>query len=172
MRGPGGVGTFGKNVRKPGPGQDGLNSWARKHIPGLAIDSLPSSSILGAETAHFGFSDELASIAEGPFNGSSSTGATTPGGGQGRGIENAAAAIEGWMRRLAIKSPGTHKGGSRVEAPDLIELLDGTGSDDGRGFELGPGSFRSATPSGTGREDLDGLIRGRTTAGAKGGKSD
>ena len=33
MRGPGGVGTFGKNVRMPGPANDGLNSWAKKHIP-------------------------------------------------------------------------------------------------------------------------------------------
>ncbi|CZR62510.1 uncharacterized protein PAC_12407 [Phialocephala subalpina] len=173
MRGPGGVGTFAKNVRRPGPAQDGLNAWAKKHIPGLAIDGLPSSSIIGAETAHFGFGDELASIAEGPNGAAVTNSATgtsavlTPG---GLGLENAAAAIEGWVRRLATKAPGTPKG--RIEAPDLIELLDGTGSDDGRGFELSPGRVRSSTPIGTGREDLDGVIRGRATAGAKGGKSD
>jgi hypothetical protein len=88
------------------------------------------------------------------------------------GLENAAAAIEGWVRRLAIKAPGTPKGGGRIEAPDLIELLDGAGSDDGRGFELNPGHLRSSTPSGTGREDLDGVIRGKQSAGAKGAKSD
>ncbi|KAE8444014.1 hypothetical protein EG329_001143 [Mollisiaceae sp. DMI_Dod_QoI] len=176
MRGPGGVGTFAKNVRRPGPAQDGLNAWAKKHIPGLAIEG-PSSSILGAETAHFGFGDELASIAEGPgtVNGAavaetgtgSGIGALTPG-----GLGNAAAAIEGWVRRLATRTPGTPNGGGRIETPDLIELLDGTGSDDGRGFELNPGRVRSSTPIGTGREDLDGVLRGRATAAAKGGKSD
>ncbi|KAG4433017.1 hypothetical protein IFR05_011500 [Cadophora sp. M221] len=175
MRGPGGVGTFGKNVRRPGPGNDGLNSWARKHIPGLTMESLPSRSILGGETAHFGFSDDLASIAEGggaSYNHPDS-GSATPSAGQGLGLENAAAAIEGWVRRMATITPGTPKGGGRIEAqPDLIELLDGTGSDDGRGFELSPGRIRSDTPVGTGREDLDGLIRGRATAGTKGGKSD
>ena len=171
MRGPGGVGNFGTNVRKPGPAQDGLNSWARKHVPGLAIDSLPSTSMLGAETAHFGFTDEMASIAEGPFSGGKTSGTATPTG-QGMGLENAAAAIEGWVRRLAVKAPGTPKGGGRIEGPDLIELLDGAGSDDGRGFELNPANARSSTPVGTGRVDLDGLIRGRQSAGTKGGKSD
>lgn len=179
MRGPGGVGTMGKNVRKPGPAQDGLNSWAKKHIPGLAIDSLPSTAILGGDSAHFGFGDELGSIAEGGFTGGAGgTGVLTPSGGgnNGLGLENAAAAIEGWVRRLAIKTPGTPKmGGSRsVEQTDLIELLDGAGSDDGRGFELNPGSLRVPLSGigGSRRDDLDGLARGRATAGAKGGKSD
>jgi hypothetical protein len=94
--------------------------------------------------------------------------------GQGLGIENAAAAIEGWVRRLAIKGPGTPKLGGRSESTDLIELLDGAGSDDGRGFELSPGSLRAPITglSGSGREDLEGVIRGRASAGAKGGKSD
>lgn len=174
MRGPGGVGTFGKNVRKPGPGQDGLNAWAKKHIPGLAIDSLPSTSLVGGEAAHFGFNDELSSIIEGPARSTGSGTATPSGMGQGLGIENAAAAIEGWVRRLAIKGPGTPKLGGRVENADLIELLDGTGSDDGRGFELSPGSLRApiAGLAGSGREDLEGVIRGRASAGAKGRKSD
>ncbi|KAF4637297.1 hypothetical protein G7Y89_g812 [Cudoniella acicularis] len=170
MRGPGGVGTMGSNVRKPGPGQDGLNSWAKKHIPGLAIDSLPSTSIMGAESAHFGFSDELAAIAEGPINGASISGTATPSG-NGMGLENAAAAVEGFFRKLVIKGPGTPLLRARAES-DLIELLDGAGSDDGRGFEISPGRARSATPVGTGREDLDSVIRGRASAGAKGGKSD
>lgn len=176
MRGPGGVGTL--SVRKPGPGNDGLNSWARKHFSGLAIDSLPSISVLGAEQAHFGFGgEELPSIAEGA-NGLSGEAIDIgkQGQGQGMGLENAAAAIEGWVRRLAVqaqtKVPGTPKG--RVEQPDLIELLDGAGSDDGRGFELSPPSkgARTSTPVGTGREDLDGVVRGRERAGAKGGKGD
>lgn len=166
---------MGKNVRKPGPAQDGLNSWAKKHIPGLTIDSLPSTSILGGEGAHFGFGEELGSIAEGGFSGGNGT--VTPSGAanSGLGLENAAAAIEGWVRRLAIKGPGTpNMSSSRgVESTDLIELLDGAGSDDGRSFELNPGSLRTPTPNfGSGRDELDGLARGRATAGAKAGKSD
>ena len=166
MRGPGGVGTFNKNVRKPGPSQDGLNAWAKKHIPGLAIDSLPSISLTGGEQAHFGFSDELASITEAPVR----TGTATPSSsGQGLGIENAAAAVEGWIRRFAVNVPGTPKMRGRSDTADLIELLDGTGSDDGR-FELTPGA--GSALGGSGREDLDGLIRGRMTAAMKGGKTD
>jgi hypothetical protein len=175
MRGPGGVGTLGKNVRKPGPGQDGLNAWAKKHMPGLTIDSLPSTSLIGGESAHFGFSDELASIAEGPAHTAGSRSATPSNIGQGLGIENAAAAIEGWVRRLAVKVPGTPKlGGSRIEASDLIELLDGAGSDDGRGFEPLPGSMRTSTQelNNIGREDLEGVTKGKPAASAKGGKND
>jgi hypothetical protein len=174
MRGPGGVGTFSKNVRKPGPAQDGLNSWAKRHIPGLAIDSLPSVSLVGGESAHFGFNDEMIGVEEGPMRALRSGTATPSGAGQGLGLENAAAAIEGWVRRLAAIRPGTPRLGSSAESSDLIELLDGAGSDDGRGFELNPGTLRVPTPglSTSGREDLDGLIRGRVTSGAKGGKGD
>ena len=178
MRGPGGVGTLnGKGIRRPGPANDGLNSWAKKHIPGLAIDSLPSTSILGAEQARFGFNgEELPSIAEGGFGDHRNT---VPGtGNQGMGLENAAAVIEGWVRRLAVRAPGTPGGGGRDEPQaDLIELVDGAGSDDGRGFELIPPSQRakSAAPAGgTGREDSDSVVWGRASAGAyaKGGKGD
>ena len=174
MRGPGGVGTFSKNVRKPGPAQDGLNSWARKHVPGLAIDSLPSVSLIGGESAHISITDEVGGIEDGPMRPLRSGAATPSGAGQGLGLENAAAAIEGWVRRLATIRPGTPRMGGSGEGSDLIELLDGAGSDDGRGFELNPGTLR-APPLGvgsTGREDLDGLARGRTTAGSKGGKGD
>ncbi|EKD19775.1 uncharacterized protein L3040_001880 [Drepanopeziza brunnea f. sp. 'multigermtubi'] len=177
MRGPGGVGTFGKNVRRPGPGNDGLNSWARKHIPGLSIEDMPSSFVPGDSVAHFGFKDELASIAESSRNnpGSSSSGLVgTSGSGQNLGLETAAAAIEGWVRRMASATPGTPMGGPRsTPEPDLIELLDGTGSDDGRGFEISPGRVRSGTPigMGTGRDDMDALVRG-ANRGVKGGKSD
>jgi hypothetical protein len=174
------VGTFGKNVRKPGPSQDGLNAWAKKHIPGLTIGNLPSTSIVGGGSAHFGFDDELGSIAEGSVRNMGSGTATPTSfvqglGGQGLGIENAAAAIEGWVRRLAVKGPSTPKGGGRaVDTADLIELLDGTGSDDGRGFGLSPGTMRAPIQSlsDSGRDDLNGVMRGKATAGVKGGKTD
>ncbi|KAG9243411.1 hypothetical protein BJ878DRAFT_510905 [Calycina marina] len=139
MRGPGGVGTLtGKNVRKPGPSQDGLNAWAKKHVPGLAIDFLPSASLVGGETARFGFDgseEPMRALTPGPGG---TSGIVTPSG-AGLGIENAvaaAAAIEGWVRRLAIK-PGTPRMTGRAQESDSIELLDGAGSDDGR-CELTP----------------------------------
>jgi len=168
MKGPGGVGTLGKNVRMPGPARDGLNNWARKNLPGIAIDSLPSTSLLGAEVAHFGFNDELAAIAEGSSN---EAGVPGPASSQGLGFENAAAAVEGFFRKLAVKGvPGTPNLIGRSETADLIELLDGAGSDDGRSFELS--RSRSPIPGGRLREDLEGVVRGRASAGAKGGKGD
>jgi hypothetical protein len=174
MRGPGGVGTFSKNVRKPGPAQDGLNSWAKKHIPGLAIDSLPSLALVGGSSAHFGFTEDASAMDEGHMCALRSGAGTPSGAGQGLGLENAASAIEGWVRRLATIRPGTPRVGGAAESSDLIELVDGAGSDDGRGFDLMPGAARIPAPGGgsSGREDLDGLARGRATAGAKGGKGD
>jgi hypothetical protein len=152
LKGPGGVGTLAKNVRKPGPAQDGLNSWAARHAPSLTIGDMPSSSAVVSETATFGFSEDPMSLSEGFSN---SSGAITPAGqrqeyGQGLGLEQAAAAIEGWVRKLAIKAPGTPRtgpGGKAIpEVVDLIELLDGTGSDDGRSFEPAGGSSSKPHP--------------------------
>lgn len=185
MRGPGGVGTL--SGRKIGSGNDGLNKWANKHLPGLAIDDLPSTSITGAETAKIGFdgADEsrgtLFSSSQ-SFQSGSSTPVLVEGTGNGMVLETAAAAIEGWVRRMAIKnpSPATPKAGAggRLAPPedgDLIELLDGTGSDDGRGFEpLKSSSEILRSAGGSGREDLEGAaLRGRGSSYVgKGGKSD
>lgn len=170
MQGPGGVGTFARNVKKPGPAQDGLNSWAAKHLPGLAIDYLPSKSILGGETVKWG----VERIEEEGRN-MSASGTATPATGReqvqgGLGLENAAAAIESWVRRIALRGPGTPKLGPNRGTPggldppvgDLIELLDGTGSDDGRGFEPSVEAVAAAA-GGSGRDDLIGSLRGRGT---------
>lgn len=179
LRGPGGVGTLGKSVTTPGPGQDPLNTWAKKLIPGITIDSQPSAAVLDSETFPLGFRDELASIAEGSYSPARSV-SVTPStfGGSGIGLENAAAAIEGWVRRLAVKAPGgTVNGATSMdgsEAGDLIELLNGAGSDDGRGFELSPGRGRNSSLNrmgSSGREDLEGVLRSRGM-GVKGGKKD
>ena len=158
MRRPGGVGSLNQNVRAPGPDKDPLNSWTRKHLPGLNIDSLPSMSIMGSETARFGFSspDETASAAlvESPFEDGREVASTSR---QGSGLDKAAAAVETWLRgaiERARQSPltpvlgprgrpgggggggsgvgGVGVGGSTADVPgDLIELTD-TNSDDGR----------------------------------------
>lgn len=193
MRGPGGVGTL--NVRRPGPGNDGLNAWARKHFSTIAIDSLPSTSIQGAEQAHFGFgnNEELSSIAEGTrygYGGSEvrrELGTGTQG--QGMGLENAAAAVEGWVRKLGKVGvgnmglrPGTPKGGVQRGSGggvDLIELVDGAGSDDGR-WELsqerigraGGSGSRSLTPVGGLSVGLSRERERGVSANGKGGKGD
>ena len=51
LSGPGGVGTMGRNVKSPGPAQDGLNKMFAKHLPDLAprssFESLDSNSSRG-----------------------------------------------------------------------------------------------------------------------------
>ena len=51
LQGPGGVGTMGKDVRSPGPAQDGLNKLFATHLPNLAprksFESVNSSSSHG-----------------------------------------------------------------------------------------------------------------------------
>lgn len=51
LQGPGGVGTMGRNVRSPGPAQDGLNKIFAKHLPDVAprssFESVNSSSSYG-----------------------------------------------------------------------------------------------------------------------------
>ena len=51
LQGPGGVGTMGRDVRIPGPAQDGLNKLFATHLPGLAprksFESTNSSSSHG-----------------------------------------------------------------------------------------------------------------------------
>ncbi|KFX96234.1 hypothetical protein V490_03429 [Pseudogymnoascus sp. VKM F-3557] len=123
FRGPGGVGTFGPDVKRPGPAQDGLNRWVNRHVPGLTIDDVATNP--GA-----GFSDREGVNSIGDAAGTG-----------GRGIEVAAAAIEGWVRRLGRPVTPLGKQVSREEVGDLIELRDGAGSDDGNagGFGIGTG---------------------------------
>jgi len=153
MRRPGGVGSLGRNVRAPGPENDPLNTWTNKHLPGLNIDSLPSMSVMGAVSAHFGFSktDELldpdgspaaaALIVESPFeDGRDATSAAT-GGGQGSlGLEKAAAAVEMWLR-------GAIERAKHVQVP-LTPVLGPRGGKGGGGV-LGLGGGHSGAEFGT-----------------------
>ena len=53
LQGPGGVGTLGKEVRNPGPAQDGLNRLFASHLPNVAprtsFESTTSASSAGIE---------------------------------------------------------------------------------------------------------------------------
>lgn len=183
MRKPGGVGSMGKSVKAPGPATDSFHTWVER-LPGFNMDSLPSMSVMGSETAHFGFSkttEEGSRIVESPFEDGRDSVAPSRG---GMGLENAAASIETWLRGAWAKRPGTPKLGSLrkpMDGLDLIELEDTT-SDDGRTTQAldGPSHNLLDQPfqGSTGRSDGEGLSsrRGRsmgpTGAGGKGGKAD
>ncbi|KAI1503821.1 Arv1-like family-domain-containing protein [Biscogniauxia marginata] len=139
MRRPGGVGTMGKSVKAPGPAKDYFNTWVNRRLPGFNIDSMPSMSVMGSETAHFGFNnstEESSGIVESPFE--DGRDATAPSR-SGMGLEQAAASVETWLRGAWAKRPITPRLGTHKKPPedlDLIELID-TNSDDGRTGTLG-----------------------------------
>ncbi|KAL3955255.1 hypothetical protein ACCO45_010818 [Purpureocillium lilacinum] len=171
MRGPGGVGSMGRNTRTPGPDKDYFNSWARRHLPALNIEGLPSMSVMGSETARFGFSSEPSAIVESSFEQGRDIGSTSR---QGSGLDRAAAAVETWLRGALAKRPNTPLVGGRTgwpaglsadqEGSDLIELAD-TGSDDGRIAVRDNAAAAMGFTSTSGRSDGgSGLVRGRGAA--------
>lgn len=107
----------------------------------------------GEEEVRFGFGEELVALRRRQeMEGGNDGGNAAHGQGQGQGgldVGAAAAKIEGWVRGIGIGglkmavggTPGLRGVGAAGSATggtgrgDLIELLDGAGSDDGRGFE-------------------------------------
>ncbi|KAJ1333347.1 hypothetical protein MN608_03337 [Microdochium nivale] len=196
MRKPGGVGSMSRTVHAPGPAGDSLNTWVNKRLPGFNIDSLPSMSVMGSESARFGFvksgnAGASTGIAESPWEEGRDAAANSASRNGGMGLENAAASIETWLRGAWQKRPaGTPRSGSYQRGPgdggggqedsDLIEMTD-TNSDDGRpgggrgvvggGGLLDQNSAHGTTGSGT---DFDGNSSVRERAGGygKGKKAD
>ncbi|KAL8339892.1 hypothetical protein RB601_006157 [Gaeumannomyces tritici] len=197
MRRPGGVGSLGRTVRAPGPEKDYFNVFAHKHFPGIGIGSLPSMSVMGSETARFGFNPEANGIVESPFEGGrdgTSAAAAAAAGNNGTGLEQAAATVEMWLRgAFAKRSSGSMSPGLRRQTQqqqqqqqqsharhssdfdttgysDLIELED-TNSDDGRAG--GAVNLLSSSGNAAGSSGRSGgnssALRGRTTAGGGGG---
>lgn len=184
MREPGGVGTMSRTVKAPGPDKDPLNTWTRKHIPGLNIDG-PSMAIMGSETAHFGFSKDrggdTTGIVESPFQGKDVSAANIANM-NGTPLDRAAAAVETWLRGALAKRPSTPMGNrSNLKGSpfggdsggDLIELAD-TSSDDGRfNMETNVVHANNSALATSSRNDDSGLLRGRTMgSGLKGAKAD
>lgn len=181
MRRPGGVGSMGKAVRAPGPETDYFNTFTKKHIPGLNIEG-PSMSVMGSETAHFGFANDAdASLVESPFEDGRDAASTSR---QGTGLDKAAAAVEMWLRGALAKKPTTplmtgrtRYGGKTggTEDSDLIELTD-TASDDGRlPGDMTLGLLDQPVVGTTGRSGGEGsTVRGRgpTSGNIKGSKDD
>ncbi|KXJ85834.1 hypothetical protein Micbo1qcDRAFT_127286 [Microdochium bolleyi] len=192
MRKPGGVGSMSRSVHAPGPAGDSLNTWVNKRLPGFNIDSLPSMSVMGSESARFGFVKSSESgtgtgIVESPYEeGRDAPGSSARNGGMG--LENAAASIETWLRGAWQKRPTTPRAGSynrrsggAQEESDLIEMTD-TNSDDGRpggGVGGGGGGGRGGLLDQNNFHGTTGLnsdvsgnssVRGRATSGAAKGK--
>ncbi|KJK94674.1 hypothetical protein H633G_01467 [Metarhizium anisopliae BRIP 53284] len=132
------------------------------------MEALPSMSVMGSETANFGFGQSASGIVESPFENCRNASSTSR---QGTGLDRAAAAVEHWLRGALAKRPSTPLLGSRLrptglsadpDATDLIELTD-TASDDGKAARPVStsilGSGRSVT---TGRTDGGPRIKGRT----------
>ncbi|EOD51608.1 putative domain containing protein [Neofusicoccum parvum UCRNP2] len=195
--GPGGVGTFNRNVRKPGPAQDGLNKIFSQHLPNLAPP--PGKDYFGTWNP--------AQLAEAKANGDSMgpSGTATPVGVGGVGgsstgfdFEQVGGAIEGWMRKVATKAStlvppapltpgksgvtaadrqraagaGLGAAGMGGDINDLIELTDA--------FEVGDDdeeeeTNRGRASSGSGRRGpADGVRRREARSGtpSKGAKGD
>jgi hypothetical protein len=139
LHGPGGVGTLGRNVRSPGPAQDG--QYVKKfaaYLPNVAPPPEQeyftpwAPSLLDADA---GISCQY-----------SGSGALTPMSGTGVDLQEIGGAIEGWVRKVGTQAqklltePGTPGQGKRSAVPvigavggdlgDLIELQDDIGDED------------------------------------------
>jgi hypothetical protein len=132
LNGPGGVGTMGRNVRSPGPAQDGLNKKFAQYLPNMAPP--PGQEYFTPWAA--GLLDPESGVSH-QYGGS---GAVTPMNGTGVDLQEIGGAIEGWMRKVGTQAqkmltePGTPGQGKRSAVPvlgavggdlgDLIELRD------------------------------------------------
>jgi hypothetical protein len=132
LHGPGGVGTLGRNVRSPGPAQDGLNKKFAQYLPNMAP---PAGQEYFTPWAP-GLLDPDAGVSH-QYGGS---GSTTPMHGTGVDLQEIGGAIEGWVRKVGshaqkmLTEPGTPGQGRRSAVPvlgavggdlgDLIELRD------------------------------------------------
>ncbi|KAL7933825.1 carbohydrate-binding module family 50 protein [Trichoderma chlorosporum] len=134
MRRSGGVGSLSRNIRAPGPDKDYLNSWAKKHFPGLNIDDLPSMSVMGSEMARFGFDREAAGIVEGAIQEGGDADSLYN---QNTGLDKAAAAVETWLRTAWSK---------RSMAPLIPRQRNTAGQDFGDLIELTPTPGAEGTP--------------------------
>jgi hypothetical protein len=132
LHGPGGVGTLGRNVRSPGPAQDGLNKKFAQYLPNMAPP--PGQEYFTPWAASL--LDQESGVSH-QYGGS---GAITPLNGTGVDLQEIGGAIEGWMRKVGTQAqkmltePGTSGQGRRSAVPvlgavggdlgDLIELQD------------------------------------------------
>ncbi|KKA26370.1 hypothetical protein TD95_001410 [Thielaviopsis punctulata] len=183
MRKAGGVGSL--SVRAPGPANDILNAWAKKHIPGLSMEAVPSMAIMGTETASIGIPRDLSgTLAAGAPASTAAAGSSSSGllsdealarslQSAGTSLDRMASAMETWVRGAIAKAEAASSplalrgggGGGRAGgldgAPDLIELGDNM-SDDGQ-----PPVFTLALETGVGA--ASGFVMGDGVEGSGSG---
>ncbi|KAF2261509.1 hypothetical protein CC78DRAFT_535606 [Lojkania enalia] len=184
LHGPGGVGTMGKNVRSPGPAQDGLNKLFASHLPNVAPP--PGQEYFTPWAPSLLDPDTGTTVQYG------GSGARTPIGSTGIDFQEVGGAIEGWMRKVAsqaskmLTEPSTPGQGKRSAVPiigavggdlgDLIELRDDafeTGGDEGdRGRSGRDDSLISISEQDqSARSDINLVVRDRGKKG-EGSKTD
>jgi hypothetical protein len=123
---------MGKNVRSPGPAQDGLNKKFAQYLPSMAPP--PGQEYFTP------WAPSLLDAGSGTSIQYGGSGAITPISGTGMDFQEIGGAIEGWVRKVGtqaqklINEPGTPGQGKRSAVPvlgavggdlgDLIELRD------------------------------------------------
>ena len=181
LHGPGGVGTMGKNVRGPGPGQDPLNKLFAAHLP--SVEPPPDQEYFTP------WAPSLLDADSGRVVHHGGSGALTPSGGAGIDFQEIGGAIEGWMRKVGtqaskiLSEPSTPGQGKRSAVPvlgavggdmgDLIELQDDAfGIGEGEEYRGRTGRSDLQTPANeqyqSARPDFNLVLRAR---GAKGSSS-
>ncbi|KAH7121211.1 hypothetical protein B0J11DRAFT_60526 [Dendryphion nanum] len=182
LHGPGGVGTMGRNVRSPGPAQDGLNKLFAAHLPSVAPP--PGQEYFTP------WAPSLLEADSGTAYHHGGSGAHTPLSNAGLDLQEIGGAIEGWVRKVGtqasklLSEPSTPGQGKRSAVPvigavggdlgDLIELRDDA-------FEIDEDERDRFGPSGTmiptaeqfqiARPDINLVIRERGRKGVS-SKSD
>jgi hypothetical protein len=139
-------------------------------------------SIMGSETAHFGFGKGTSDLVESSFEDGREVKTDAQ---QGNGLDKAAAAVEMWLRGALARGPTTPMGGAlgnmtrsparsqRSAQDDSIEMVD-TYSDDGRMAQEATMTLANSMSLSTGgRGNGEGAVRGRIiSSGSKARKDD
>jgi len=187
LTGPGGVGTMNKNVRGPGPAQDGLNKHFAKHLPNVAPP---------VNQQHL-YMPDVPLYSDDPSRATTplASGAQTP---SNINLEQMGASVETWIRKMATKAQsameaaerrdparssvgvsGTGRGGigDLIEMADSFSIGDDDDEEEGRGRKasivepsIGPSTHSGAS---YGHDRLRGRgISGTSAASAKRAKDD
>ncbi|KAL5614439.1 hypothetical protein BROUX41_004544 [Berkeleyomyces rouxiae] len=145
MRKAGGVGSL--SVRAPGPASDILNKWAKKHIPGLSMEAVPSMAIMGSETASLGISRDVPGVLANGAPASTGVGSTEGVASDdfsrslhnaGTNIDRMAAVVETWVRGALAKADVSPRSGKRNFSGSTSGVVGAGGSNVGGGSSFGP----------------------------------
>lgn len=176
---------MGRNVRSPGPAQDGLNKLFAAHLPNVAPP--PGQEYFTP------WAPSLLEAGSGTSYQQGGSGAHTPLGGPGLDLQEIGGAIEGWVRKVGtqasklLSEPSTPGQGKRSAVPvigavggdlgDLIELRDDAfeiGDDERERFGRSNASMSmpAAEQFQTARPDINLVLRDRGRKSGVGSKVD